>query len=66
MSKIVWLGIIQTLIGALLEISDYLSTGKPFDALGIILIVIGILTVILRVWFTDTPIGSSKSSEPPK
>ncbi len=58
-SKLVWLGIVQTLIGALTVVSEYLKSGKPIDPLGIILIVTGILTVILRIWFTDVPIGPS-------
>jgi hypothetical protein len=57
LSKLVWLGIIQTVIGALTIITDYLSTGKEFDAPGIIFIVMGILTVVLRIWFTEEPIS---------
>lgn len=56
LSKLVWLGLIQTVIGILTLVMDYMKTGQPWDAPGIILIVIGILTIILRVWFTETPI----------
>ncbi len=65
LSKLVWLGIIQTLIGILTLVLDYMRTGKPWDPPGIILIVIGILTVVLRVWFTEEPIGT-KPPEPPQ
>ena len=52
-SKIVWLGIIQTVIGALGVAQDYMAKGVigPNE---IILIATGILTVVLRVWFTST------------
>lgn len=56
-SKLFWLGIVQTLLGALAVISEFLQSGKPFDPLAVVLIVSGVLTVILRVWFTDTPIA---------
>lgn len=56
LSKLVWLGIVQTLLGALSVIASFLQSGKPLDPLGIVLIVSGILTVVLRVWFTDEPI----------
>ncbi len=59
-SKLVWLGVIQTLVGALTVISDFLQSGKQLDSLGIVLIVTGILTVILRVWFTETNIGGGQ------
>ncbi len=57
LSKLVWLGIIQTVLGALAVVSEFLQSGKPIDPLGIILIVSGILTAVLRIWFTDTPVG---------
>lgn len=56
LSKLVWLGIVQTLLGSLSVIASFLQSGKPLDPLGIVLIVSGILTVILRVWFTEEPI----------
>ena len=55
-SKIVWLGIIQTLIGALGLVSDLLGKGT-ISSQDITLLSIGILNVILRVWFTTEPIG---------
>jgi hypothetical protein len=57
LSKLVWLGVIQTLLGVLAVVSDFLQSGRAFDAAGVVLIATGILTVILRVWFTDTEIS---------
>lgn len=56
-SKMVWLGVIQTIIGILLIVQDFIASGKAFDIAGIVMIVIGALQVILRIWFTDTAIG---------
>lgn len=54
-SKLVWLGIISTLIGALQLVASLLaqSTITPSD---ITLLIVGILGVVMRVWFTDTKI----------
>ena len=54
-SKIVWLGIITTLLGALEVVRQYIAV-TPLSADSVILIVSGILAVILRVWFTSTPV----------
>ena len=53
-SKIVWLGILQTLTGSLAVVQDYLSRGEVLGSQGLVLIATGILTVLMRVWFTDT------------
>ena len=55
-SKMVWLGIITTLIGALSLVSDLLNkpTVSPQD---IILLLSGILGIVLRVWFTTQPVS---------
>lgn len=55
-SKIVWLGVIQTLLGALDVVKDALSKGSDLTPLDFSLIASGVLTVIMRVWFTDTAI----------
>jgi hypothetical protein len=60
LSKLVWLGIVQTLLGALTVIADFMQSGKAFDPLGIVLIVSGILTVVLRIWFTNVPIDGGQ------
>ena len=54
-SKIVWLGIITTLLGALEVVRQYVTI-SPFDANTAILVFSGILTVVLRVWFTNSVI----------
>lgn len=55
-SKLVWLGVVQTLIGAGQLVADLLkqSAITPTD---ITLLATGILTVILRVWFTEVPVA---------
>jgi len=55
-SKLVWLGIVQTLIGALGLVAEYLSK-SDFSPASVVVLVSGILTVILRVWFTNTTIS---------
>jgi len=60
-SKVVWLNVVLTLIGALTVISDYLSKA-PTLALSVpggLMVAIGILGVILRVWFTDQPVAKA-------
>ena len=54
-SKLVWLGVIQTLIGILGLVATFLEAGN-FTAPAVVMLVIGALTVVLRVWFTDVPI----------
>jgi drug/metabolite transporter (DMT)-like permease len=56
LSKLVWLGIIQTIIGILTLVLEYMKTGQPWNPPGILFLVIGVLTIVLRIWFTETPI----------
>jgi len=52
-SKTVWLNIILTLIGALALATDTIPTEyKPWAILAG-----GVLNVVLRVWFTDSPVA---------
>ena len=55
-SKLTWLGIITTLVGALQLVAEFLK-GGAFSPDAVVLLVVGILGVILRVWFTDTAIA---------
>jgi antibiotic biosynthesis monooxygenase (ABM) superfamily enzyme len=59
-SKLVWLGVIMTVLGILPLISSLLSqtTVAPSDFVGLLG---GILTVILRIWFTDTAVDTPKA-----
>jgi hypothetical protein len=50
------LGVIQTLIGVLGLVATFLEAGN-FTAASVVVLVSGALTVILRVWFTDTAIA---------
>lgn len=54
-SKLVWMSIITTLIGALGVVQEIIAKG-PVDVNAVILIASGILGVVLRVWFTSQPI----------
>jgi hypothetical protein len=65
-SKLVLVGILQTVIGSLSLLADLLGKSQitPQDAT---LLSVGILTVILRIWFTDMPVqhgGSNDASQP--
>lgn len=61
-SKIVWLGIITTLLGVV-PILVELAKAYNVDAVAVGTAVIGILMVIVRVWFTDTGISSAAAKE---
>lgn len=55
-SKVVWLGVITTLLGAVPVLVDLANAYNiPVAAVGTA--VIGVLTVVVRVWFTDTVIA---------
>jgi hypothetical protein len=54
-SKTVWMGIITTAIGALGLLAEYLSKGD-FSASAATLLGVGVLNIVLRVWFTNAPI----------
>jgi len=55
-SKLVWLGILQTVIGVLGIVADFLGAGN-YTPQAVTILVMGALTVGLRIWFTDTPIS---------
>ena len=54
-SKTVWLGIIQFLIGSLTLLGEFLQK-QDFSPVAVTLLGTGILSVVLRVWFTNTPV----------
>lgn len=56
-SKFVWLGIVQTLIGALGVLAEFLQK-SDFSPFAVTILFSGILTVIVRVWFTQTQIDT--------
>lgn len=57
-SKIVWLGILTTILGIVPILVD-LAKAYNVDVVAVGTAVIGILTVIVRIWLTDTGIDSS-------
>jgi hypothetical protein len=50
-SSFVWLGVVETVIGALELVATYLENGD-FTPTALVLLVAGIFTVIRRVWGT--------------
>ena len=54
-SKTLWLNVITALIAVLTLLQD--NPVIPPVAQPYILLVVGVLNVVLRVWFTDQPIG---------
>lgn len=65
-SKVVWLGIITTLLGVIPIVTELASqTALTPTAVGTA--ATGILIVIMRIWFTDQPVthplGIGKKSE---
>jgi len=55
-SKLVWLGVLECAIGILGLVAAYLQNGS-FTPADFVLLVSGALTVVLRVFFTDTAVG---------
>ena len=51
-SKLVWLGVIQFLIGALGLAGEFLQKGD-YSPFAVTVLFAGVLTVVLRIWFTD-------------
>lgn len=55
-SKMVWLGVVQFLIGALGLLAEFLRAGD-YSPFAVTMLLSGILVVVMRVWFTDSAIG---------
>lgn len=55
-SKLVWLGALQFLIGALGLLAEFLQKGD-YSPFAVTMLVTGVLTVVMRVWFTNTEIS---------
>ena len=51
MSKIVWAGISATVVGLIDVVSDFL-VGEVYDPQAIFMALVGLFTLISRVWFT--------------
>ena len=51
-SKMVWLGVVQFLIGALGLLAEFLRAGD-YSPFAVTMLASGILVVVMRVWFTD-------------
>jgi len=54
-SKVVWVNAITTLIAVMSLFADQEMLSG--DAKAYVLLAVGVLNVVLRVWFTDTVIG---------
>lgn len=51
-SKLVWLGVVQFLLGSLGVAYEFLQNAD-YSPASITVLLSGILTVVLRVWFTE-------------
>ena len=59
LSKTIWMNFVLSLIGILTEVANYLSTPSLIvTASGVIMVVVGGLGIVLRYFFTDTPIAT--------
>lgn len=54
-SKLNWVGIVQFLVGVFTFIQGWLEAGD-FSPFGIFALISGVVTIILRTWFTDSSI----------
>jgi len=59
-SKILWAGVVGFLISALQIFSEWYAR-NDFSVTGITTLVISLLVVVLRIWFTDMPIETPKA-----
>jgi hypothetical protein len=63
-SKVVWLNVLALIVGIAPIIAEQLKFIEPGWALmvdSILSLIVGIANVVLRVWFTDTPIDTPKA-----
>ena len=58
-SKIVWAMALQSLISILLLAQEWYAKGD-FSVPACIGLAVGILVIVLRIWFTDQPIDTAK------
>ncbi len=59
-SKVVWAMVVQSIISALLIAQEWYSKGD-FSIPACIGLAVGILVIVLRIWFTDTVINTPKA-----
>ena len=61
-SKILWAGVLGFLVSALEIFAAWYDRGD-FSVTGCTTLAISLLVVVLRVWFTNTPIDTPKAQE---
>lgn len=54
-SKLFWVGVLQCAIGVGTSLASFFEAGV-YDPASVTLFVTGVLTIVLRVFFTDTAI----------
>lgn len=62
-SKLVWQNVFVTLIGVCLLVADYFAGTPVLTAAGISTLLAGAFGVVVRVWFTDTPIATPQAEK---
>ena len=55
-SKLFWIGLLSSLIAIGNLIAEFLQIGS-FSPDSFVLLFVGVLTIILRIWFTETAIN---------
>lgn len=58
-SKIVWAMAVQSLISILLLVQEWYAK-QDFSVPGCIGLAVGVLVIVLRIWFTDSPVDNAK------
>jgi Mg2+/citrate symporter len=57
-SKTVWLNTALTVAGVATLVADQLSRTPQMDAPGVLMVAAGIAGVVIRIWFTNSGIGT--------
>ncbi len=55
-SKTVWFSVLTTLAGLLIMLSEYFAVGD-FSLPALFLMLAGVVNLVLRIWFTDSPVA---------
>lgn len=56
-SKLLWIGVLTSAVGILEVLTVWLEAAQ-FQPQDFTMLIVGVLTVVMRVWFTDTKLVS--------